>query len=474
MEDLDTMDGVLSLDDLVLATGTVEPYVLSWVLDPESEEDFSLRQFWRRAQEERRAQFLGLISKEAEEQQEQQSASPQPRRRRPALRGATPSAAGPKPKAKRVTTASLAQNMRSLLDSLPKISAELGRLSDRQAAMEARLPVGGKPLPLPLSQSFEPTPASQIPLTQLARATQPPPRTAARASPGLLASPGVTKPPEIEALEDEKLGQDQTLSLSSGDSLARAVYAQSQALTSLVNQVASNHSDPIAELTGSSSSGTRGASARAKLQAELASHRGVFFQAVLQSMARRMAPTSSSNVPAEELLQRGVSGVRYLERFGGYGRCRELGQLQYQVMSIFDFMMAQNFPAAMDGLALLAVTLEQACLDNGRMELATLLCLQEDPPASIFINRQLSLTSRARAFAPLADQRWVTCALAFLKELEVINAKRTEMTGAKQGSETSSGNAPAAANPKGKAKGKKKGKGKGEKSENAPAEDAES
>ena len=41
-------------------------------------------------------------------------------------------------------------------------------------------------------------------------------------------------------------------------------------------------------------------------------------------------------------------------------------------MTIFDFMMTQNFQAAMDGV--------------------------EDPPASIFVNRQLTVTSRARAF----------------------------------------------------------------------------
>ena len=82
-------------------------------------------------------------------------------------------------------------------------------------------------------------------------------------------------------------------------------------------------------------------------------------------------------------------------------------------MSIFDFMMAQNCPAAMDGLALRAVTIEQASLDGGRMELATLLCLQEDPPSLIFVNRQVSGTSRARAFAALADQKWITCVLPF-------------------------------------------------------------
>lgn len=218
-------------------------------------------------------------------------------------------------------------------------------------------------------------------------------------------------------------------------------------------------------------SGTRGAATRVRLQAELAQHKGSFFQSVMQSMCRRMAPTSSATLTAEEMLQRGISGVRYLERFGGYGRTRDLGQLQYQVMMIFDFLMAENIPAAMDGVALLAVTLEQASLDGGRMELATLLCLQEDPPSSIFMQRQLASTSRAKSFAPLADQRWVTCALAFLKEMEVIAAKRAEMSAGPKGSFETTSEASVAA-PKAKPKGapKRKGKGKGtDKAEEAEA-----
>ena len=215
---------------------------------------------------------------------------------------------------------------------------------------------------------------------------------------------------------------------------------------------------------GASSASTRGASTRARLQMELAQHRGTFFQSVMQSMSRRMSPTSNPNASAEELLQRGVSGVRYLERFGGYGRVRELGQLQFQVMMIFDFLMAENVQAAMDGVALLAVTLEQASLDGGRMELATLLCLQEDAPASIFVNRQLSSTSRAKSFAPLADQRWVTCALAFLKEMEVISAKRSEVNSGQRSFSDGLSDA-ASAQPSAKAKAKvapkRKGKGKG-------------
>ena len=155
-------------------------------------------------------------------------------------------------------------------------------------------------------------------------------------------------------------------------------------------------------------------------------------------------------------MDRGVSGTRYLERFGGYSRHRELGQLQYQVMTVFDYMLQDNMPAAKDALALLAVSIEQAALDNGRMDLAMLLCLQEDPPAGIFQNRQIASTSRARSFAPLADQKWITCALAFLKELEVITAKRAELAGPSKPASTASSEAP-----KPKPKGKKGGRGKG-------------
>ena len=44
----------------------------------------------------------------------------------------------------------------------------------------------------------------------------------------------------------EKL--QQTAAGSTPDALAQAVYAQSQALTSLVNQIASTQSDPLVEL----------------------------------------------------------------------------------------------------------------------------------------------------------------------------------------------------------------------------------
>ena len=128
----------------------------------------------------------------------------------------------------------------------------------------------------------------------------------------------------------------------------------------------------------------------------------------------------------------------------------------YQVMGIMDFLQAENVGAAKDAISLLAVALDQAVMDGGRFDLASLLTLQEDPPASIFINRQQSRLSRSRAFSPLADQRWVTVALAYVKELDVITTKRQELAGGLGKPPTASDPAP-----KPKPGPKKKGKGGG-------------
>ena len=394
-------------------------------------------------------------------------------RRQPARR-ATPSGAGAKQKPKRVTNVSIAQNLESVLATLPKLSQQMEQMSERQLALERQFPSLGRSTAVAVSQPL----GSSLDLPQpsmstVAKALHPPPRTVAAPSLGLLGSPCMTgKQLELEELQAERVDHGVPSNQISGDTMAQAVLAQSQALTALVAQIASATGDPIAELTGVAGPGSRGASGRAKLQSELAMHRGTFFRQVMQQMSRRMSPTSSADLSAKELLEKGISGVRYLERFGGYGRCREIGQMQFQVMTAFDFLMAGKVEAAMDTIALLAVSLEQASLDGGRMDLASLLCLQEDAPASIFMNRQLTATSRARAFAPLADQRWITCALAFLKELEVIQTKRAELTsGANRW--TSDGSQDSQAVPERKAKAKpkpgpkKKGGGKGSAAEDS-------
>lgn len=83
---------------------------------------------------------------------------------------------------------------------------------------------------------------------------------------------------------------------------------------------------------------------------------------------------------------------------------------QRQIMGILDFMMAEDYAAAKDGIALLAgvhcrYLKAQAIFDKnmmrcafhaGRMGLASVLCPQEGAPAGVFMNRQLNMTSSWR------------------------------------------------------------------------------
>ena len=344
-----------------------------------------------------------------------------PRRRKPGPQRNTQSA-----KPKKVTTAELAATMDSLMQAIPTLTSQMEQLHRRQVEFESCLSTttsSGRPM---LSKPLGGLPPQNSSLLGDVMKNIPgPPRTQARAAPGLLASPQVKKPLEVLELENEKIAAPMEDS-----SLAKAVLAQSQALTTLVTQIAHASSDPMSDLSGSSTTpGSRGSMGRARLQSELAAHRGSFFTSVLAQMARRMNPTSSVEASPKELLERGVSGVKYLERFGGYGKQRDLGCLQFQVMQIFDYLMDENLMAARDLIALLAITLEQMNMDGGRLDLAAVVCLHEDPPASIFQMRHLSSTSRSRAFAPLADQKLVTVALAYLKELDVIQSKRLELVG---------------------------------------------
>lgn len=122
-----------------------------------------------------------------------------------------------------------------------------------------------------------------------------------------------------------------------------------------------------------------------------------------------------------------------------------------------DFLQTDRWDAARDATALLSVALDQACMDNGRFDLAHVLTLAEELPASVFTHKASGTLSQARAFSPLACQKWIIVALAYLKEFDTITAKRIEMgSTSKQGS---FGNSQSEDAPKAKLQPKKKGKG---------------
>ena len=337
--------------------------------------------------------------------------------------------ASPVQKVKKPTVATLASSVESLVSALPVISNQLAELARRQSEVESRFQQGTRisTLAAPLGGSATIGSSAALPKFQQMLSEMPPPKApaAARAvskAEGNFAASTLARQEEVKQLEIE--GE------SSSSDLARAVLAQSQALTALVGQIAQS-SDPLADISSSSSSfSSRGAMGRAKLQQELASQKGTFFLAVCQNMARRMTPSQMCDQQPMELHHRGVSATRYLERFGGFGKVKDLGQIAWQIGIIMDHLQCDNVMAAKDATSLLLVCLEQAAMDAGHLEIGLLLSLCEDPPAGLFSNRSLAPLSKGKSFAPLADQKWISLALSYIKELDVITQKRADLAGA--------------------------------------------
>lgn len=385
------------------------------------------------------------------------SAQPKRSSRRRAPGAGTTGDRGVPSQKKRPTVAQLADAIQEISSTLPSLTSKLQELNDRTAAMEAQ---DGRPaerssaLRRPLSSAplgVRPKHASAADLIK----EMPLPAKASVATKGQHVT--------FSAMEAEEIASDLP---PDSNTLVAAMMEQSKALTALVSQIASSAADPFAEL-GSATAGlsSKGSIGRAKLQAELAAHKGVFFQSVIQSMARRMHPAQSNEMDLVALRDRGVTPTQYLERFGGFGKTRDIGHIIWQLGLAMNFLQEDNVSAAKDAMALLFVCLEQTAMDAGNMQVGLLLSLTEDPPQALFTGRSLANSSVPKPFAPTASQRWVTVALQYLKEMDVIATRRSEVNTNKKGTPQGGGGgdlqssaAPTQA-PKKRPKGKAKGKG---------------
>ena len=117
--------------------------------------------------------------------------------------------------------------------------------------------------------------------------------------------------------------------------------------------------------------------------------------------------------PAGVALQEQVSLSRYYERFGGFATQKETGLIAYQVARAFD-------------LLVLLVYLDQLCLDSGSTTVAWLMTLLPDPPQAIFMNPPPLPGGSLQPFSQLADQTWITSALGFVREMDLITTRRAE------------------------------------------------
>ena len=105
---------------------------------------------------------------------------------------------------------------------------------------------------------------------------------------------------------------------------------------------------------------------------------------------------------------------------------RETGLIVYQAARAFDLLTADQPKAAADALGLLLVYLDQLALDSGSPTVAYLMTLLPDPPQGFYAEGPAPPGGSLQAFTPLADQSWVTSALGFLREMDLISTRRAE------------------------------------------------
>ena len=236
---------------------------------------------------------------------------------------------------------------------------------------------------------------------------------------------------EVTMVEDEPRNlAEPVLGGQSSDQILLALAQQSSAITSLVAHLASG-ADPMSDLSASGSSqmsaGTRGVQRRDKMMQELASGKSNYFMQMQQQLHRKLSPSSPAPSTEEELLASDASILTYLERFGGYQRNKELGYVMWLLGHISDAFANGNYHLAREHTALALCAVEQAALDRGEWSLGFLLGMTADPPVQMFQDRLQNVTAFGRSFGPLTPSGWAATSLAFLKEMEVLQTRKTEI-----------------------------------------------
>lgn len=345
--------------------------------------------------------------------------------------GATPP--GPRAKQKAKATekakrsspaAQVAEQIKALSGLLPVMSEQLTVLQEEQKRMQQFLE--GQAITPPVRPSQVPVSMHPQAFAQMMGS---PPRTKGMS----LVAPPPKRPAAATPTFQGQLEEEEGMALE-GNTLALAVLQQSKALTSLVSHLQQG-GDPLLDHQGTSSStSSRGAAGREKLQKELAERSGSFFLQVIQNAYRRMKPASPTPTSLADVAASDFSMIQYLERCGGYGGSKEMGLVMSQ-----------------EHLSLLLVAVEQAVQDQGKWDLAFQLMLVEDPPRAMFTygGGVAHTTGRVKAFSSLCPQRWATVALAYAKELDFIQSRRQEA--AKKAS-VAPQQGPVAPNPKKKGK----------------------
>eukprot|EP00435_Cladocopium_sp_Y103_P011868 s4028_g3.t1 len=205
-----------------------------------------------------------------------------------------------------------------------------------------------------------------------------------------------------------------------------AIAQQSLAIIQLVTHLTSG--DPMSDLAGGFSLGlnTKGVARRERMQNDLAQRTSTYFLQVQQQLFKRMNPARAVPRSQEELAQADVSMTTYLERYGGFRNNKDVGLTMWILAHAMDAAAQEDFRATKEYLALLTAALEQSALD-GSWSVAYILSLMEEPPQQLFAERMQPMAAAGRPFAPLVPPAWAAVALSYLRELEVLNTRKTEV-----------------------------------------------
>ena len=276
---------------------------------------------------------------------------------------------------KKVTTAQLADQFASLMQSIPAIQSQLEMLKGQQNQLQMSLQGSQVPKPPPYRQPF---PQAQNPegggasIQMFGGLVGTPPRTKLPTKVGL--SPAAQALPEDEPLfVPSEEGFLKSMAPPVQADIPNALLQQSQAISALVAHLIGQDSlTDLASSGGSSSLSTKGTAKREKLQSDLANRSGNFLLQVAQNAHRRLKPTEP--VPKDFPSFNGKSILsKYLERQGGFQGQKDLGLVAWLLAQIGDLMIAGDQRGASEMLALALVTVEQCAQDQGRWELAWIL-----------------------------------------------------------------------------------------------------
>ena len=243
-------------------------------------------------------------------------------------------------------------------------------------------------------------------------------------------------PPKTKAAEKEQrlggLVEDEPKSIeeaAANNPILSALSSQSTALTALVAHLAGG-GDVLQDLGSSSSSqgslSSRGVARREKMQNELAGRTSMYFLQVQQQIFKRMSPAKQVPQTLEDLVSANNSMTAYLERYGGYKSARDAGLALWVAAHAMDCASVGDFVGTKEYLALLCAALEQSALD-GSWNLAWVLTLLDDPPSMLFADRMQPVVAHGRPFAPIIPPTWAATSLAYLREIEVLVTRKSEI-----------------------------------------------